>query len=74
MERKVGIITGSVGSLKTGILVIFFISIAISVLSGLFLTGSIIKPLDTTMALTHSLAEGDLTKQVDLNQKDEFGD
>lgn len=73
MERKVGIITGSVGSLKTGILVIFFISIAISVLSGLFLTGSIIKPLDTTMALTHSLAEGDLTKQVDLNQKDEFG-
>ncbi len=73
MGTKVGEIISSVKNLKTGVLTIFFVSVVFVILSGLFLTRSVTGPLEKAMTLTRYLAEGDLRKQVDLNQKDEFG-
>jgi methyl-accepting chemotaxis protein len=60
-------------SLKTAVLVICLLSIAIIILSGILLTRTVTKPLDKAMGLANSLADGDLTTKVDLRQRDEFG-
>jgi len=62
-----------VNNLKKGVLAVCLISIIIGLLIGLFLTRSIKNPLDKAMDFAKAMSQGDLTKAVDLNQKDEFG-
>jgi methyl-accepting chemotaxis protein len=73
VNEMAGNIISLLDNLKAAVLVICLISIAIIILSGMLLTRTVTKPLDEAMGLAGSLAEGDLTRKVDLNQKDEFG-
>ena len=73
MHSKVAEITTSVDSLKTGVAIIFIALIVVVILSGMFLSRSITKPLDNATVLSQALAEGDLTVNVDSRQNDEFG-
>jgi methyl-accepting chemotaxis protein len=73
METMVENIITSINNLKSAVLVICLLSIVIIFLSSMLLTRSITKPLDKAMELAHSLAEGNLSKQVNLDQKDELG-
>ncbi len=62
-----------VDHLKTGVIIVCLISIAVVFLIGFFLSNTITKPLDMAKDLANSLAEGDLNKHADLDRKDEFG-
>jgi methyl-accepting chemotaxis protein len=73
MESMVGSIISSVNNLKKGVFIVCITSIILVVFAGLLLTRSITKPLDMAMELTSSLSNGNLTTQIDVNQKDEFG-
>jgi len=73
MDSMVKEIISSTDSLKKGILIVFILLIAAVVASALFLTRSVTIPLDNAVGLADSLAKGDLTAQITLNQKDEFG-
>jgi methyl-accepting chemotaxis protein len=62
-----------VDNLKAAVSVICLLSIALIILSGMFLTRTITRPLDKAMDLAEALSDGDLTQKLDLHQKDEFG-
>jgi methyl-accepting chemotaxis protein len=73
VNEMAGDIISLLDGLKAAVLVICLISIALIILSGIILTRTVTKPLDEAMGLAGSLSEGDLTRKVDINQKDEFG-
>jgi methyl-accepting chemotaxis protein len=73
MESKVSGIITLVDNLKQGVFTVCLVSIMLVIFAGLLLTRSVTKPLGMAMELTNSLSEGDLTTQIDINQKDEFG-
>jgi methyl-accepting chemotaxis protein len=73
VDEMAGNIIKSIDNLKAAVLVICLLSIAVIILSGMFLTRTITRPLDKAMDLAGALSDGDLTQKLDLHQKDEFG-
>jgi len=53
--------------------VLILVAIAISVTVAMFITNSIVKPLNQGVQVANSLAEGDLTLNVEVTSKDETG-
>jgi methyl-accepting chemotaxis protein len=66
-------LVASVNGLKTGVIVVCLTALVVAILSGLFLSKSINSPLGNAMGFVTTIADGDLTTSVELNQKDEFG-
>ncbi|MDA8133336.1 MAG: methyl-accepting chemotaxis protein [Desulfobacteraceae bacterium] len=56
------------------ILSITVISLVIGVFSGMMISRSITKPINGIVRVAEDIAEGDLEKAIDINQKDEIGD
>jgi methyl-accepting chemotaxis protein len=73
MSQKMEEIVASVNGLKTGVIVVCLTALVVAILSGLFLSKSINSPLGNAMGFVTTIADGDLTTSVELNQKDEFG-
>ena len=55
------------------IVVLLLGAIAISFVSGILLVRSITGPVNKTVQLAETMAKGDLTVQIEVNQKDEIG-
>lgn len=55
-------------------LIVLLIAIIISILTGFFITKLILMPIKETIAVLGQLAEGDLTKGIDLQSNDEIGE
>lgn len=55
------------------ILVVLLIGLAFAVTAGIYIAGTISKPLQKAVILAEKIAEGDLTGKVELNRNDELG-
>ncbi len=55
-------------------LVTLAVAIALSILVSLSMAGLIIRPLKQTVGVIQEIAEGDLTREIQLDTKDEIGD
>jgi methyl-accepting chemotaxis protein len=55
-------------------LIIGFLAILLMSLGGVYIARSVSRPIAYTMTRLKHIAEGDLTKQIELNSKDELGD
>ena len=73
VDEMSGNIIKLVDNLKAAVSVICLFSIAVIILSGMFLTHTITRPLEKVMDLARLLSSGDLMQTIDLHQKDEFG-
>ena len=62
-----------VGEANTIIIVTILIAIILGVMIALFLASMITKPIVLGVKFAESLAEGDLTARIDIDQKDEIG-
>jgi methyl-accepting chemotaxis protein len=63
-------------SIRTGMILVvglFVLSLAIGVIVSTLISGSITRPVRLSLDFAGSIAEGDLTKRIDLSQKDEVG-
>lgn len=54
-------------------LIIVFISLGFSIYTGVYISGIITQPLLKGIDFAQKMAKGDLTAQIDINQKDEIG-
>jgi methyl-accepting chemotaxis protein len=61
------------GSATTLITTLLAIALALSVLLAIFIIRSIIGPVGKAAALAETMAKGDFTAKLDINQKDEIG-
>ena len=61
-KRAVGVIVG-----------VTVISLLVGIILGMIITRGIVGPLSKSVELANSVAEGDLTGEIDVNQKDEVG-
>ncbi len=52
---------------------LFFASLALSIIIAMLISRSITRPVSLCLGFAGSLAEGDLTRRIDLKQKDEIG-
>ena len=55
-------------------LITLVVAIALSILVSLSMAGLITRPLKQTVGVIQEIAEGDLTREIELNTKDEVGD
>ncbi|MFI3119796.1 MAG: methyl-accepting chemotaxis protein [Methylococcaceae bacterium] len=62
-----------VGEANTIIIVTIILSIVLGVIIALFLASMITKPIILGVKFAESLSKGDLTAQIDIDQKDEIG-
>ncbi len=62
-----------VGEANTIIIVTILLSIVLGVIIALFLASMITKPIILGVKFAESLSKGDLTAQIDIDQKDEIG-
>jgi methyl-accepting chemotaxis protein len=60
-------------SSRTMMLIIGLVALLIAIASAIFITRSIVIPLNEAVAISSSLAQGDLTVSVDVKSKDETG-
>lgn len=60
---------------RSGVVIgfIIFISIAIAIIASYVIVNAITKPLQKSVTFAESIAGGDLTIKLDINQKDEIG-
>jgi methyl-accepting chemotaxis protein len=63
----------SVESTLTMLILIIAIAMILAILIGLFLARLISKPINSTMTVANSIADGDMRVQLDSNRKDETG-
>ena len=55
------------------VIVMTFLAVAIGLLLTYFISRSISKSVDKSLSFAHSMASGDFTKRVELDQRDEMG-
>ena len=55
-------------------LITLLVAIALSILVSLYMAGLIIRPLRQTITVIQEIAEGDLTREIRMDTKDETGD
>ncbi len=62
-------------ALKTRMSVIVFalVAVALGILMAIIITRSITRPIDKGVTFAHMIAEGDLSKQLEIDQDDEVG-
>ncbi|MBP7737270.1 MAG: CZB domain-containing protein [Spirochaetes bacterium] len=63
-------------SIRTGMVLVaglFVLSLVIGVTVSMLISGSITRPVRLSLDFAGTMAEGDLTKRINLNQKDEIG-
>ncbi len=58
---------------ESGIIIFIVISIILSALLAYFITGSMVKPIKKAVTMANSIAQGNLSVQIDIDQKDEIG-
>jgi len=58
---------------RTGVVIILLLALPIGIGLAIFLAQALIRPIIQGLAFTKTVASGDLTKQLDVNQKDEIG-
>ena len=63
----------SAGATRTVVLIVGILAIIFGVILGTMITRSIIKPINKGVEFAQMIAEGDLSRQLDINQKDEIG-
>ncbi len=61
-------------STRSGVLIFSFIAVVIAVILSLVITRGIINPILKGVKFTKLIASGDLTAQVEIDQKDEIGE
>lgn len=61
------------GKVRTTGLVFTLLAIVVAVVVGIFMAGTITKPMEKLVGATRRLAEGDLTAKVAITTKDEMG-
>ncbi|MBI4698743.1 MAG: methyl-accepting chemotaxis protein [Nitrospirae bacterium] len=71
--NEIGNVISNMKTLRSGVIVLFTVMLALITLTGMFLTRTITMSLSKSIDVLHAMSEGDLTRQVELNQKDEFG-
>jgi methyl-accepting chemotaxis protein len=59
---------------RTGVIVIGFIAFPLGILLGTVISRGITKPLSMGVDLAQNIAKGDLTADIEIDQKDEIGD
>lgn len=68
-----GNINKSIARSIAGTIILALITLAFSVLVGLYISKMITRPLLKGIAFARQMAKGDLTAEIDVNQKDEIG-
>jgi methyl-accepting chemotaxis protein len=63
-----------VNTTLTIFLIVLLIAVIVSFLTSIFITRLILRPVRETIAVLSQLAEGDLTKGIDLQSNDEIGE
>ncbi|OFX21211.1 MAG: hypothetical protein A2033_04930 [Bacteroidetes bacterium GWA2_31_9] len=56
-----------------GLMIVVLLGVLVSIILGLIITLGITSPLNKGVKFAESIAAGDLTATIDVNQKDEFG-
>ncbi|MEI6389124.1 MAG: methyl-accepting chemotaxis protein, partial [Spirochaetota bacterium] len=65
--------TATANSFTLTLVIIIAVGMILSVILGLFIATSIAKPLNLGVDFAKGIAEGDLTRQIDIKRKDEVG-
>ena len=73
-EAKKVMMSEETSSTRSGVLIFSFIAVITAVILSLVITRGIIKPVLKGVKFTKLIASGDLTAQVEIDQKDEIGE
>ncbi|MDH5546333.1 MAG: methyl-accepting chemotaxis protein [Gammaproteobacteria bacterium] len=73
VENETGAIATTKAAVLSILLTVVVASVALSVVLGLLITRAIVLPLNTAVEVANAIAEGDLTRIIEVNSTDETG-